>query len=324
MKRLFVLLMVALTLLFSCTPEENNGNNGSVTQNNPNELTVTGDALEVTNNSATLTGYANLPLEMGNAIVGVLYDKNPSFENGTKVVATGLDGNNKFTVTATGLEASTTYYFKSYVQNGMAFKYGSVKFFTTQAQRVTSITLDKASLSLVVGAESMIYVTNILPSNADDKSVIWSSSDNTMASVDNNGKVTAKAKGNATIKATANDGSGVFASCSVVVFACPEAIDMGMVINGKNVKWASFNIGASSSEEYGLYFSWGEIEPKSDYSWSTYKFGTSDSGPFSKYNTNDNKTDLETGINGDDVASKKLGGKWRMPTHEEWAELLWK
>ena len=121
--------LAALSLLFACTPEINN--NGGGGQNNQDELTVTGEALEITEYSATLTGYANLPLELGDAEMGIMYDKVKSFEAAKKVVATGLDGNNKFTVTATGLEPSTTYYFKSYVQNGMAVKYGAVKSFTT-------------------------------------------------------------------------------------------------------------------------------------------------------------------------------------------------
>ena len=107
----------------------------------------------------------------------------------------------------------------------------------------------------------------------------------------------------------------------------PEAVDLGIVVNGKSIKWGSFNLGATKPEEYGDYYAWGEMEPKDDYSWTTYKFGTSMYGPFSKYNTKDsygpvdNKAVLESGPEGDDVASKLLGGKWRMPTDPEWDAL---
>ena len=193
-------------------------------------------------------------------------------------------------------------------------------------QYVTNISFDKYSLSLEIGEEGMLSIS-ILPDNANDKSLIWSSSDNSIASIDNSGKVTAKAKGNATIKAMANDGSGVFASCSVEVYRIdvPQAVDMGTVVNGKNIKWASFNIGASSPEEYGLHYAWGETEPKEDYPWSTYKWCNGSSSTLTKYNTSssygtvvDNKMVLESS---DDVASVKLGGKWRMPTDAEWTEL---
>ena len=191
-------------------------------------------------------------------------------------------------------------------------------------QYVTWITLSKTSLSLVIGAEETISVTSVLPDNANDKTYTWSSSDNSIASVDQTGKITAIAKGNVEIRATANDGSTVHAVCSVKVIA-PDAVDLGIVVNGKTVKWASFNLGATKTEEYGDYYAWGETATKSNYSWSTYKFGTSSSGPFSKYNTYssygtvDNKTVLDPE---DDVAHVKLGGKWRMPTDEEWTALL--
>ena len=102
----------------------------------------------------------------------------------------------------------------------------------------------------------------------------------------------------------------------------PEAVDLGIVVNGKKIKWASFNLGATKPEENGYFYSWGETAPKDDYIWSTYKFGTSSSGPFSKYNSVDMV--LDPGPEGDDVASKYLGGKWRMPTQEEWTELITK
>ena len=194
------------------------------------------------------------------------------------------------------------------------------------AQWVTGFILDKTWLPLEVGDEATLSVEIVFPVNANDKSYTWSSSDDVIASVDNNGIVKAKSKGTATIKVMANDGSGVNNSCQVAVYSIdiPQAIDMGTVVNGKNIKWASFNIGASSPEEYGLYYAWGETEPKSRYLKDTYKFGKDYSDSFSKYNTNssygtvDNKTVLESE---DDVAYVKSGGKWRMPTDAEWTAL---
>ena len=234
--------LAALSLLFACTPEINN--NGGGGQNNQDELTVTGEALEITEYSATLTGYANLPLELGDAEMGIMYDKVKSFEAAKKVVATGLDGNNKFTVTATGLEPSTTYYFKSYVQNGMAVKYGAVKSFTT--------------------------IESTIPGEAVDLGIVMTRTDGT------------------TYK---------------LYWAKSNLSDKGLCTN---------------PEDYGDYYAWGETEPKESYSWSTYKFSTSSSGPFSKYSSIDNKKVLEPD---DDVASVKLGGEWRMPTDAEWTEL---
>ena len=184
-------------------------------------------------------------------------------------------------------------------------------------QYVTSITLSKTSLSLLIGANETITVTSVLPDNANDKSYTWSSSDNVIATVDNTGKITANAKGTATIKATASDGGGFFTSCSVNVKSnsCPVgAVDLGL-----SVYWATSNLSetglCAKPEGYGNFYAWGETETKKDYSWDTYKFGVD---PFSKYNTDDYRTVLEAK---DDVAHVKLGGKWRLPTDEEWTEL---
>ena len=110
-----------------------------------------------------------------------------------------------------------------------------------------------------------------------------------------------------------------------------EAVDLGL-----SVKWSSVNLGATKPEEYGAYFAWGETEPKSMYTWETYKFRTSgdscDNVKFSKYNTQrsygpvDNITILQRGEKAgetvDDVARAKWGGNWRMPTQKEFLELL--
>jgi len=89
--------------------------------------------------------------------------------------------------------------------------------------------------------------------------------------------------------------------------------------------WSTRNICESgfvnSPENPGDYYAWGETEAKTEYNEKTYKYGNRFSGPYTKYNATDGKTTLETGPNGDDVASKKLGGKWRIPTDEEWTEL---
>ena len=132
--------LAALGLLFACTPEENNTGGGS--QNYPEEFAVTGDALDITDNSATLTGYANLPFELRDAEVGIMYDKQQSFEGAKMLAATRLDGNNMFAVTATGLEPSTTHYYKSYVKNGTAAKYGFVKSFTTKESTIPAGAVD--------------------------------------------------------------------------------------------------------------------------------------------------------------------------------------
>ncbi|MDE7378674.1 MAG: DUF1566 domain-containing protein [Paraprevotella sp.] len=99
-----------------------------------------------------------------------------------------------------------------------------------------------------------------------------------------------------------------------------KAVDLGL-----SVKWATCNVGASSPEEYGGYYAWGETEEKNNYDWSTYKYCNGSYDTQIKYCTKsskgtvDNKTVLEPE---DDVAHVKWGGSWRMPTASEISELI--
>ena len=89
-----------------------------------------------------------------------------------------------------------------------------------------------------------------------------------------------------------------------------EVVDLGL-----SVKWASWNVGADKPEGLGNLYAWGELEPKTDYSTSTYKFY---SNGYTKYGSVDNKYQLDSE---DDVAKQKWGDKWRIPTIEEQKEL---
>ena len=98
-----------------------------------------------------------------------------------------------------------------------------------------------------------------------------------------------------------------------------EYVDLGL-----SVKWATMNVGATTPEEYGDYFAWGEVKPKEEYVWSTYKWCNGSKNTLTKYCTNseygtvDNKTVLESA---DDVAAVNWGASWRMPTDAELTEL---
>lgn len=82
--------------------------------------------------------------------------------------------------------------------------------------KVGSISLSSSSLSMVVGNTTTLSAS-VSPSDATDKSLTWTSSAPSVVTVSASGVVTAVAAGTATITATANDGSGVSATCMVVV-----------------------------------------------------------------------------------------------------------
>jgi len=79
-----------------------------------------------------------------------------------------------------------------------------------------SIVLDKTAISLKAN-ESAMLVATVLPESTTDKSVMWTSLNESVATVDANGLVTAIAVGEAIITATTNDGSNLSASCKVSV-----------------------------------------------------------------------------------------------------------
>lgn len=95
-----------------------------------------------------------------------------------------------------------------------------------------------------------------------------------------------------------------------------EYVDLGLP---SGTLWATCNVGATTPEDYGNYYAWGETSTKETYSWDTY-FDTNDGGStFSKYNNNGGKTVLDPE---DDAAHVNWGGSWRMPTKAEWQELI--
>ncbi|MBO7132680.1 MAG: fibronectin type III domain-containing protein [Bacteroidales bacterium] len=105
-------------------------------------------------------------------------------------------------------------------------------------------------------------------------------------------------------------------------------VDLGLP---SGTKWATCNLGATSPEDYGDYFAWGETAPKEEYTEETYIYfnGTVDDNyQITKYCNNadngyngftDNLTTLEAS---DDAATVNWGSGWRMPTKEEMQELL--
>lgn len=100
-----------------------------------------------------------------------------------------------------------------------------------------------------------------------------------------------------------------------------EYVDLGLP---SGIKWATCNVGASTPEEFGGCYAWGETEEKEGYYSTSYKWRKGSSKTiFTKYCTDskygDNKTVLEPE---DDVAHVKWGGTWRIPTLDELKELL--
>ena len=87
---------------------------------------------------------------------------------------------------------------------------------------VTGVSLDKTTLTLAAGENAKLSA-KVTPANATNKRVTWSSSDEAIATVDSEGKVTANAAGTATITATTKEGNKT-ATCTVTVTGTSVAV----------------------------------------------------------------------------------------------------
>lgn len=186
---------------------------------------------------------------------------------------------------------------------------------------VTSVEVSPSTLNMTLGDKDTLTVS-VLPEDATNKDVLWSSSDEDVAIVSADGVVTAVGFGEATITATADEQTG---ECEIIVEIStvgggddndggddnsgnntpPSEYNDSIVDLGLSVKWASFNVGASRPEDYGGYFAWGEVVEKVSYDDTSYIYN----GPLI----------LSPSY---DVATVQWGSKWRMPTVNECEELL--
>lgn len=148
----------------------------------------------------------------------------------------------RYNATVKGLKATSSckVYFKcSYFIDGF---YRTMDFYYTITVKsstvsVTSVSLNQSSISLKEGNTYQLYAS-VYPTNATNKNVNWSSSNNSVATV-NNGLVSAKSVGTATIICRAADGSGKYATCKVSVESATVYVS-SIVLNKTS---ATLNVG---------------------------------------------------------------------------------
>ena len=101
-----------------------------------------------------------------------------------------------------------------------------------------------------------------------------------------------------------------------------EWVDLGLP---SGTLWATMNVGASSPEDCGYYFAWGETSTKDAYEWSNYIWCNGSENTLTKYCSEkdygevDNRTLL---LPEDDAATVNWGAAWRMPTEAQMQELI--
>lgn len=144
-------------------------------------------------------------------------------------------------------------------------------------QPVTSVSLDKHECSMKVG-ETTTLRTSISPNEADNKNLVWTSSNESVATVEN-GVVTAHASGKARISVTTADGSELSDDCEITVFQPvigvnvePRTLTLKSIgatkqltadvlpenADNRNVKWSSANTSVCLVMDNGMVVAVGE------------------------------------------------------------------
>lgn len=341
---LFVLLVIGL--LCACSDDDKGYideiMDGTGAVDDTTNIAVTGlvDSYGVT--YACLRGYANLNLmPMGSGEIGMeicLSDDEASLRQQT---SSSLSGNT-FVVEFQNLSPCTEYKYRSFVRYGGHTHYGQYRTFTTKNLSNVIVTGEVENIAYT----SVIITSSLMLDSIDQKDELvvgmaYSTSSSFIIQSNESSKYSVSGRQNVnevledTFTVTLDDLSegtiyyyaaftqtdGKYRFGDVKSFTTKElSVDLGL-----SVKWAACNVGANSPEESGGYYAWGEVEEKDDYDWDTYKWCNGSDDSMTKYCVDgeygviDNKTVLEPE---DDIAHAMLGGNWRMPTSEDFEELV--
>ncbi len=196
---------------------------------------------------------------------------------------------------------------------------------TTEVYQITMITDDlEGATATVSKTDDIRFADEVTVTLTPEKSYAWESNPEVTAS---NAicKSSTEKDGVCTYVFTSFEDNSVIYVTGVAVLSNHNGHDYVNLGLPSGTLWATCNIGATTPEDYGDYFAWGETKTKSEYNWSTYKYCNGSYDTLTKYCTDsssgivDNKTTLESS---DDAATANWGGDWRMPTLEEQIELF--
>lgn len=320
----------------------------SFTTNDIDAIVETLTATDISETKATLNGKLTVnSTESWEKSVWFLYSNEETTldglkSSGTKILST-LGGDGSFKSSLIDLTFGTIYYYVSVAKVGDKEFYGGVITFTTKDISVetldaTEISQTKATLNgkLATSAteslsKSVWFLYSHMESTRNDFMYNYGTKVSSTLSNDGSFKSSANLKDNQTyyyIAVAKVDNKNLYGevkkfTTKAYPYDVPERVSLGL-----SVEWSKWNLGATSPEGYGDYFAWGEIEPKTDYSWSTYKWCNGSEYTFTKYNndgsrgTVDNNKEFKDCNYEDDAARAGIGYGWRTPTDAEWTELI--
>lgn len=302
---------------------------------------------DISYTSAIVTGEVS---DDGKSIVyerGVVYSisQNPTISDYNVQCGSGLG---EFTCNLLDLQEKTTYYVRTYAINAKGVSYSNENTFTTISGDPTILTHEATNISsgtaLIKGEikheglsaiteRGFVYAMSQNPTISDSKVQCGSGLGEYTCNLKELQESTTYY-----VRAYAVNQKGIHygneisfvTSAAVGMENGHEWIDLGLP---SGLKWATCNVGASSQDETGDYFAWGETQARylnecknaSDvtkcmderYKW--FEINENGNAKPIKYNTYDKKLVLDIE---DDAARANWGGNWRMPTPEEIDELV--
>ncbi len=287
----------------------------------PNNKVETYKVTSISGDRAVCGGNITSDVRLEITSLGVCWSTspNPTINDNKTTDGTGLGS---FTSQITGLIDNTTYYVRAYATNSHDTAYGEERTFTTvvgtlpnvSTNDVTSITGDGAVCGGNVTSDGNLTETSC--------GVCWSTSPNPTI----NGNKTTNGTGSGSftsnitgltenttyyVRAYATNSKGTAygeekSFTTLLSINGHDYVDLGLP---SGLKWANCNIGATTPEDYGNYYAWGETATKSEYTDQnsvTYGQEISDFSGNATY----------------DAATANWGGSWRMPTEAEIEELI--
>jgi len=259
----------------------------------------------------------------GNATVtsrGVCWSTSPNPMIGHNKTIDG-SGTGQYSSNINGLQPNTTYYVRAYAINSKGTAYGTQQSFTTVLQHPTLTTTPVTNITI----NSAVCGGNIISDGGATitaRGVCWSTSPNPTIGHNRttDGSGTGSFTSNITglqpnttyyVRAYATNSQGTsygeeltFTTLSGVING-HEFVDLGLP---SGLKWATCNVGATTPEDYGNYYAWGETTTKTSYTLQnsvTFGLYMGDISGNATY----------------DAARANWGSTWRMPTKAEMEEL---
>ena len=260
--------------------------------------------------------------------------QNPTIEDNStsKVYYNGDYNSGYYYAKMTDLEHNTTYYVRAYATNEVGTAYGEEVSFTTVEKllptvitgEVTNITAGSAKCSGEVASDGNGTVTAYGHCWSTKQNPTIEENDGTVGS----GNIAVPFTSSMTdleqnttyyIRAYATNEIGTAYGEEVSFTTGKRNANGYEYVNlGLSVRWATCNVGATSPEEYGDYFAWGETSTKETYdsdNCPTYGLSTSQLKSQGYIDSEGNLTPQY------DAATANWGGDWKMPTYDELNEL---